>query len=144
MKRFWIVLLLSAICFARVGETKAQLLKRYGTPVFSDKDDEIYIFKHVDYSIDVTCFSDKCCVIGYNKKSDFLDIEINALLNKNIGEFIIISDKLYSKTYKSKTNDNLAAMYDSIERKLIIFDLLVYDKYKVRLEQRKTKELEGF
>jgi hypothetical protein len=73
MKTFLFLLLVTFPCFANIGETPEQSIKRYGTPVLS-KDESLNVpyskwmsFDHVPYQIIVRFYQDKCANLSFTK-----------------------------------------------------------------------------
>ena len=58
------------ICQARIGDTLEEAIKRYGKPLHKASDDEFAMFKEVSYYITAHFRDDKTDAITYVKDSD--------------------------------------------------------------------------
>lgn len=112
--------LLVSCCFARIGETKAQCDKRYGS-VIGEKDGAI-IYQAKEIMIIVRFHNKICQVIVYQKfqkgnTKDLSDIQIDLLLKENAGKSIFSSNGIKSWVTSDKY---LAAKYNEGKQLVII------------------------
>jgi len=127
MKLGWILLLASMLispAFGRLGETREELIKRYGEPTLSDGDGLDFVFEGYDIGV----FLNEMGVadsIGYRKAGAEVtalpDAEIEALLKANAGGEVFeeVRPAVYSREWKVKSGKR-RAFYNAAKGVLMV------------------------
>jgi len=131
------------ICQARIGDTLEEAIERYGKPLHKASADEFAMFKEVSYYITAHFRDDKTDAITYVKvgsesstKGAFSDDEIEMLLKINGNGQTWERSKAKAGLQKWKTEDRkLQAVYS--ESKFLVITTAVYVK---RLEEAAKKK----
>lgn len=149
MKTFPHVVLLGVLCassaFARIGETEAQIEKRYGEPQTSLKQSagytsRAYVFQGFD--IIVSFENGVSCGESYRHSNGtpLLDPEIRTLLQANSGngKWNVANQSGFTTIYKCSDRIRVAS-YEGLERKLLITTQAFIDRVSSR-HQSQLKE----
>ena len=136
------LLLCGVTAFARIGETEAQIEKRYGKPTSSSPSTKGYFYN--DFFIIVTFDNGVSGIETYEKRNraPLSDVEIESLLEANGGgtkwqEPIRNGFEVY---YKAKTR---SAEYNTVTNTLTIADYAALSRINARnqpLDAEKMKE----
>ena len=143
-----IALGLSASAFARIGETEAQLSKRYGKPLGSAPASgfvgRVYRYR----GFEVVVFFDKgvSCVEEYHKHplGPLLNADIAALLNANSGggKWQRVPDSSVDRLVLIifRGAGKRVAMHDTVRNSLLV----TYEDFVARMSGRHEQLLKGF
>lgn len=147
-------LLLAAVTtvHARIGETPAECVARYGEPLSVNKEQMILAFRKAGMLIGMSFHDGKCSSILYTKEKDdelslegeFSDVEIKALQSANGGvqEWEVL--KLISIDKFWQTEDGLlCSSYSTLDRKLIIMTKDELDRQNAAKAAKERAKLEG-
>jgi ABC-type phosphate transport system substrate-binding protein len=131
MKRYFILLLIFVMAnnaFARLGETKAQLIERFGKPYvefeqrhskhgFTYAVGNIVAFQKDDWKIECLLISNQCAQVIYRKPGSWTDEQFKQLLFGNSGtnNWQEVVPKSPNKLFHTwKRSDGAMAQYDFV------------------------------
>ncbi len=149
--RLVIVLLISACgltLHARLGETEAELIQRFGKPTLTGKDTIIaqgqiiplgvsHTFKQDDWLIMVTVIDDRCAKIKYYHRGEWTEEQFQTVLTANAqgAKWKDISTPASSKMIRKwQREDRGSALWQSTEG--IVLQNPAYDRAKAELEAK--------
>jgi len=152
MKKIILISMLIAIsCFARIGETQAECIKRYGKPINMDKSK--IAFSKNGFYIGTMFINGKCEAIAYYKmEKDALDraIEITEneamiLMKSNSNKKWIQGSKSFSEILWSSEDSNLSALLSTYpKRSLIIMSKKYLAHTRKETNDKENNNLKGF
>ena len=139
--------------FARIGETPAECIARYGEPVEIDKEKSQLIFMKGTMAIIAGFFDGKCDKLVMRKveqdiigtPEEISDNEIDLLKEANGGEKPWREKPLISMTKLWETEDGaILAQYEPLNRLLVIFTRECNERQKAAKKAEEQKKLDGF
>jgi hypothetical protein len=126
-----LVVLFGSAAFARIGETEAQIEKRYGKPTSSSRSTKGYLCK--DFFIIVTFDNAVSGIETYEKRNaaSLTTVEIESLLEANAGgtKWREPIRKGFEVYYKAKTR---SAEYNTVTNTLTIADYAALSRINAR------------
>jgi len=139
---FITLLMLGISAKARIGETPAQCVARYGEPLSVDKETMTLGFQKQDIFIMCVFHEGKCVEVAFKKtEADFSKAEVETLLNANGSEWTSIPAGVGETHWNNVTS---VATHKELESMVIIMTHAAKkhrDEAKIAAEKKK---LEGF
>lgn len=145
--------LITSPAFARIGETPAECITRYGEPLKVIKDKSQLLFQKSGLIVMAQFHEGKCEMLGIRKiEQDVLgnavalsENEIEMLLNANAGGSVWIKQEGFSLDSQWQTeNGELLAQYENLHNFMVIMSRACADRTEQDKKAEEQKKLDGF
>ena len=146
MKQFFLFLLFCFPAFGRLGETKAECVKRYGKPVFIDGN----VVHHVKngFVVSIQFVDDNACFLSFNHTDEMAEIsktERDEIVKANAGNRRIVDiTNEHNAALKPEYAEVLFFIIQKNDKVLVITDAISWKKISEQVEAKEKENVKGF